>query len=115
MKKSSEWKLITVEISQIQTEESQFNWFPSPISQNDINSIEKYGIQLPFIVQEGQESKYKLVDGFKRLKWFKSVGDYFVKEKIIDASKWVPQHRERIFILAVKKTFQSHRGCWKYE
>jgi DNA (cytosine-5)-methyltransferase 1 len=42
----------------------------------------------------------------KTLKKPKRGLEYFVKEKIIDASKWVPQHRERIFILAVKKSFK---------
>ena len=32
---------------------------------------------------------------------------YIVTEKIIDGSKWVPQHRERIFILAVNKNFKD--------
>ena len=31
---------------------------------------------------------------------------YIVSEKIIDASKWVPQHRERLFIIGVKKGFK---------
>ena len=32
---------------------------------------------------------------------------YLVSKKIIDASKWVPQHRERIYILAVKEKFRN--------
>jgi len=34
--------------------------------------------------------------------------EYIVSEKVIDASKWVPQHRERIFIIGVKKGFKQN-------
>ena len=52
-------------------------------------------------------NNYKTYDIIsKTLKKPKRGLNYFVKEKIIDASKWVPQHRERIFIIAVKKSFK---------
>ena len=82
MKKTPAWKLIALEIDQIQFEESEFNWFPNNLTEKDSNSILNYGIQLPCLVQEARGPKYNLVDGFKRVKWLKSAGDYFSKEKI---------------------------------
>jgi len=82
MKKTPKWKLFTIGINQIIIDDSKFNWFPNPLSKNDSNSILNHGIQLPILVQEIKESKYNLVDGFKRLKWLKSAKSHLPKEKI---------------------------------
>ena len=72
MKKRSEWKNIFLSLDQIDTKKSQFNWFPNPLMEKDINSILAKGILLPILVYERKKSMYILVDGFKRVKWIKS-------------------------------------------
>jgi len=82
MKKTPAWKLKTLRIDQIQIEKSQFNWFPNTLSEKDSNSILNHGIKLPCLVQEVRESKYNLVDGFKRVIWIRSLDDSFTKDNI---------------------------------
>ena len=72
MKKKSEWKNIFLSLDQIETKKSQFNWFPNPLTEKDINSILANGILLPILVYEVKKSIFILVDGFKRVKWIKS-------------------------------------------
>ena len=60
-------------ISQLDDLSSTFNWFPGDLSECDRNSIEQDGIRLPLLVQSVEDSKFRLIDGFKRLSWLKSV------------------------------------------
>ncbi len=82
MKKTPAWKLINLSIDQIEINESQFNWFPNSLSEKDSNSILNHGIQLPCLVQEVRDSKYNLVDGFKRVIWIRSLDDSCKKGNI---------------------------------
>ncbi len=67
------WILNNLSISQLDDLSSRFNWFPGDLSKCDRNSIEKDGILLPLLVQSVEDSKFRLIDGFKRLSWLKSV------------------------------------------
>ncbi|GIT03379.1 MAG: hypothetical protein CM1200mP28_06380 [Deltaproteobacteria bacterium] len=50
------------------------------MSECDRNSIEEDGIRLPLLVQPVEDSKFRLVDGFKRLSWLKLVQGKSVEE-----------------------------------
>ena len=69
MKIKPDWILKNLFISQLDDLSSTFNWFPGDLSECDRNSIEEDGIRLPLLVQPVEDSKFRLVDGFKRLSW----------------------------------------------
>ena len=73
MQIKTEWILKNLFISQLDDLSSTFNWFPGDLSECDRNSIEEDGIRLPLLVQPVEDSKFRLVDGFKRLSWLKLV------------------------------------------
>jgi len=72
MQIKTEWILKNLFISQLDDLGSTFNWFPSDLSECDRNSItEEGGIRLPLLVQQVGNVEFRLIDGFKRLRWFK--------------------------------------------
>jgi len=75
-----EWILKNLFISQFDDLSSTFNWFPGDLSECDRNSIEEDGIRLPLLVQPVEDSKFRLIDGFKRLSWLKLVQGKSVEE-----------------------------------
>ena len=75
-----EWILKNLFISQLDDLSSTFNWFPGDLSECDRNSIEEEGIRLPLLVQTVEDSKFRLIDGFKRLSWLKLVQGKSVEE-----------------------------------
>jgi hypothetical protein len=66
MKIKPAWDISTFTASQIETVEAPFNWFPGALSENDNSSIKQNGILLPLLVKAVRDSRYMLVDGFKR-------------------------------------------------
>ena len=60
------WDNSILTASQIETVEAPFNWFPGALSENDNSSIKQNGILLPLLVKAVRDSRYMLVDGFKR-------------------------------------------------
>ena len=66
MKITPAWDISTFTASQIETVEAPFNWFPGALSENDNSSIKQNGILLPLLVKAVRDSRYMLVDGFKR-------------------------------------------------
>ena len=80
MKIKPDWILNNLFISQLDDLSSTFNWFPGDLSECDKNSIEEYGIRLPLLVQPVEDSKFRLIDGFKRLSWLKLVQGKSVEE-----------------------------------
>ena len=77
---TTDWTLKNLSINQLDELSSTFNWFPGDLPEFDRNSIEKDGIRLPLLVQSLDDSKFKLIDGFKRITWFKSVQRKSAKE-----------------------------------
>ena len=75
-----EWIIKNLFISQFDDLSSTFNWFPGDLSECDRNSIEEEGIRLPLLVQTVEDSKFRLIDGFKRLSWLKLVQGKSVEE-----------------------------------
>ena len=73
MKIKPDWILKNLFISQLDDLSNTFNWFPGNLPDCDRNSIEEDGILLPLLVQSVDDSKFKLIDGFKRLSWLKTV------------------------------------------
>jgi len=73
MKKNPDWKLKKIYISQIDYVSNTFNWFPGDLPECYRKSIKEDGIRLPLLVQSVKDSKFELVDGFKRLSWLRSV------------------------------------------
>ena len=73
MQIKTDWKINNLSIGQLDGLSNIFNWFPGDLSECDRNSIEEDGIRLPLLVQPVEDSKFRLVDGFKRLSWLKSV------------------------------------------
>ena len=67
MKIKPDWILKNLYISQLDDLSTTFNWFPGDLSECDRNSIEQDGILLPLLVQSVEDSKFRLIDGFKRL------------------------------------------------
>ena len=80
MQIKTDWILKNLSISQLDDLSSTFNWFPGDLSECDRNSIEEDGIRLPLLVQPVEDSKFRLVDGFKRLSWLKLVQGKSVEE-----------------------------------
>ena len=72
MKITPAWNFSTLTAGQIETDETPFDWFPGTLSENELNSIKHNGILLPLLVQAVADSKYLLVDGFKRFSWLTS-------------------------------------------
>jgi hypothetical protein len=70
MKITSAWNFSTLIVDQIETDEATFDWFPGALSENELSSIKHNGILLPLLVQAVSDSKYLLVDGFKRFSYF---------------------------------------------
>ena len=66
MKITPAWDISTLTAGQIETVETPFNWFPGALSENDNSSIKQNGILLPLLVKAVRDSRYLLVDGFKR-------------------------------------------------
>ena len=66
MKITPAWDNSILTASQIEIFEAPFNWFPGDLSENDNSSIKQNGILLPLLVKAVRDSKYLLVDGFKR-------------------------------------------------
>ena len=82
MKIKPDWILKKLSISQLDDLSNTFNWFPCDLPDCDRNSIEEDGIRLPLLVQSVDDSKFRLVDGFKRLGWLKTVqGNSFEEYK----------------------------------
>ena len=73
MQIKTDWILKNLSISQLDDLSSTFNWFPGDLLECDRDSIEQDGIRLPLLVQSVEDSKFILIDGFKRLSWLKSV------------------------------------------
>ena len=73
MKIKNDWIIKHLSISQLDDLSRKFNWFPGDLPECDRNSIKQAGIRLPLLVQQGENSKFILVDGFKRLSWIKYV------------------------------------------
>ncbi len=80
MKIKSNWILKNISISQLDDLSNTFNWFPGNLPDCHRNSIEEDGIHLPLLVQSVEDSKFRLVDGFKRLRWLKSAKGNSVEE-----------------------------------
>lgn len=72
MKIKHDWVLKTILVRQLEIVDTPFNWFPGDLSASDMNSLDEIGILLPLLVQAVNDSKYRLVDGFKRCSWLKS-------------------------------------------
>ena len=73
MQIKTDWIIKNLSISQLDDLSGIFNWFPGDLSESDMNSIEQDGIRLPLLAQPVENSKFRLIDGFKRLSWLKSV------------------------------------------
>ena len=67
------WTLKNISIGQLDDLNCTFNWFPGDLPEFDRNSIKQNGIRLPLMVQQVENSKFRLIDGFKRLSWLKIV------------------------------------------
>ena len=73
MKIKTGWVFKNISINHIDDLSSIFNWFPGDLPEYDRNSIDQEGIRLPLLVQSVDDSKFRLIDGFKRLSWIKRV------------------------------------------
>ena len=73
MKIKTSWVFKNISINHIDDLSSIFNWFPGDLPEYDRNSIDQEGIRLPLLVQSVDDSKFRLIDGFKRLNWIKHV------------------------------------------
>ena len=73
MKIKTGWVFKNISINHIDDLSSIFNWFPGDLPEYDRNSIDQEGIRLPLMVQSVDDSKFRLIDGFKRLSWIKHV------------------------------------------
>ena len=71
MKIKNDWIIKYLSISQLDDISRKFNWFPGDLPECDRHSIKQDGIRLPLLVQQVGNSKFILVDGFKRLSWLK--------------------------------------------
>ncbi len=69
----TDWVFKNISIKHIDDFSNRFNWFPGDLPEYDRNSIEQEGIRLPLLVQSVDDSKFRLIDGFKRLSWIKHV------------------------------------------
>jgi len=82
MKITPAWDFSTLAVGQIEAEDTPFNWFPGVLSTNEQNSLTKDGVQLPLLVQAVQDSRYLLVDGFKRFFWLTSGTEFPDKKEL---------------------------------
>jgi hypothetical protein len=82
MKITPAWDFSTLAVGQIEAEDTPFNWFPGVLSTNEQNSLTKDGVQLPLLVQAVQDSRYLLVDGFKRFFWLTSATEFPDKKEL---------------------------------
>jgi len=82
MEKTFPWKLNFLCLTQIESENTPFNWFPQKLSEKDQDFFLKSGIILPLLVWEVLGSRYLLVDGFKRLNFHKSCDEFSSQEKL---------------------------------
>ena len=80
MKINTDWILKNLYMDQLDDLSSKFNWFPGELLESDRNSIKQDGIRLPLLVQQADDSKFRLIDGFKRLSWLKYVKGKFAEE-----------------------------------
>ena len=80
MQIKTDWIIKNLSISQLDDLSGIFNWFPGDLSESDMNSIEQDGIRLPLMVQPVEDSKFRLIDGFKRLSWLKLVQGKSIEE-----------------------------------
>ena len=80
MQIKTDWIIKNLSISQLDDLSGIFNWFPGDLSESDMNSIEQDGIRLPLMAQPVEDSKFRLIDGFKRLSWLKLVQGKSVEE-----------------------------------
>ena len=80
MKINTDWIFKNLSISQLDYFNNTFNWFPGGLPECYRSSIEEDGIRLPLLVQSMEGSKFKLIDGFKRLSWLKSMQGESVEE-----------------------------------
>ena len=71
MKISTGWDLKNISINKLDDLCRKYNWFPGDLSECHRNSIKQDGIRLPLLVQEVENSKFIIIDGFKRLSWLK--------------------------------------------
>ena len=87
MKIKTDWILKNLSVKQLDDLSRKFNWFPGDLPECDRNSIKQDGIRLPLLVQQVGNSKFRLIDGFKRLSWFKYVkgksADKFQQEQLL--------------------------------
>ena len=77
------WNISTLTANQIEADETSFDWFPGALSENDLSSIKQNGLLLPLLVNAVADSKYVLVDGFKRFSYFVTQTDFPALEKKI--------------------------------
>ena len=82
MKIKTDWDFSTLATNQIETDETPFDWFQGALTENDLNSIKQSGVLLPLVVQAVPNSKYLLVDGFKRLRWLTNALELSGQKKI---------------------------------
>jgi hypothetical protein len=82
MKITPAWDFSTLAVGQIEAEDTPFNWFPGVLSANAQNSLTQDGVQLPLLVQAVQDSRYLLVDGFKRFFWLTSATEFSDKKEL---------------------------------
>ena len=77
------WNISTLTANQIEADETSFDWFPGALSENDLSSIKQNGVLLPLLVNAVADSKYVLVDGFKRFSYLVTQTDFPALEKKI--------------------------------
>ena len=77
------WNISTLTANQIEADETSFDWFPGALSENDLSSIKQNGLLLPLLVNAVADSKYVLVDGFKRFSYLVTQTDFPALEKKI--------------------------------
>ncbi|MCH2266761.1 MAG: hypothetical protein MK515_09900, partial [SAR324 cluster bacterium] len=82
MKITPAWDFSTLAVGQIEAEDTPFNWFPGVLSANAQNSLTQDGVQLPLLVQAVQDSRYLLVDGFKRFFWLTSATEFSAQKEL---------------------------------
>ena len=85
MKITTDWDFSTLATNQIETDETPFDWFQGALTENDLNSIKQNGVLLPLVVQTVPNSKYLLVDGFKRFRWLTTAPELSGQKKEIPA------------------------------
>ena len=61
MKIKTDWILKNLYMEQLDDLSSKFNWFPGELLECDRNSIKQDGIRLPLLVQQADDSKFRLI------------------------------------------------------